>query len=165
MSRGALVLGAVLAIAGIARADGGAVRLKQTAGPFAVTVFTPEPLRAGPTDISVLVQSAPGGATILDAGVELTLTPPEGDAPIHAAATRELSTNKLLVAAIVDLDRPGTWNLRADIRRGDERARVEGEIEVGAAPPRWQSLWFYLALPFAVVGLFVVGQLLKRRRP
>ena len=45
-------------------ADGGTLRTRQQAGPFIVSIFTaPEPLRAGPVDVSVLVQSS--GGTVL----------------------------------------------------------------------------------------------------
>src|SRR5437868_5841580 len=40
-----------------ARADGGMIRLSEQNGKYRITVFTsPAPLRAGPVDISVLVQ-------------------------------------------------------------------------------------------------------------
>ena len=60
-------------------ADGGLLRTRQQAGPFIVSIFTaPEPLRAGPVDVSVLVQSS-GGAVLSDAVVDILLesaTPP-----------------------------------------------------------------------------------------
>ena len=43
----------------VARADGGVVRLRQRAGGYQIAVFTsPTPIRAGPVDVSVLVQDA-----------------------------------------------------------------------------------------------------------
>src|SRR5262249_156491 len=55
---------------GHARADGGTVRLSQRAGGYQVTVFTePTPLRAGPVDVSVLVQDAATGQALPGAQV------------------------------------------------------------------------------------------------
>ena len=43
-------------------ADGGTVRLSEEQGRYRITVFTaPAPLRAGPVDVSVLVQEAATG--------------------------------------------------------------------------------------------------------
>ena len=60
-------------------------RVKQ-AGPFIVSIFTaPEPLRAGPVDVSVLVQSS-GGAVLTDAVVDILLE--SATAPDRAAASQ-----------------------------------------------------------------------------
>jgi len=62
--------------------DGGTLRLRQDTGPFMVSVFTaPQPLRAGPADVSVLVQDRASTEVLLDAEVTLTLRPPDG-APV-----------------------------------------------------------------------------------
>ncbi|HEV3259998.1 MAG TPA: hypothetical protein VG013_24230, partial [Gemmataceae bacterium] len=43
----------------MAMADGGAIRLSEQKGDYQITVFTaPTPLRAGPVDVSVLIQNA-----------------------------------------------------------------------------------------------------------
>ena len=56
-----------------ARADGGLLRARQAAGPFIVSIFTaPEPLRAGPVDVSVFVQSSEGDV-LTDAVVDILL--------------------------------------------------------------------------------------------
>src|SRR5437588_12678333 len=58
-----------------ARADGGAVRLCERAGNYQLAVFTaPTPFRAGPVDVSVLVQDAATGECIPQARVTLCLT-------------------------------------------------------------------------------------------
>jgi hypothetical protein len=163
LSRTALHLLAVLLIAGAAHADGGAIRLQGTAGPFAVTVFSPEPLRAGLADLSVLVQSEAGGETILDATVDFTLEPPAGGV-VRARATREAATNKLLLAAEVDLIEPGAWKLHVDVQRGAETGQLDGVLAVEPSPPRLWSLWPYLALPPIIVALFAIGQWLSHRR-
>ena len=59
-----------------AQADGGAVCLHETSGPFLVTVFvSPYPLRVGPADISVLVQDQRTGEVVLDPIIKLAIHP------------------------------------------------------------------------------------------
>ena len=56
-------------------ADGGLVRLSVTQGGYRITVFTsPTPLRAGPVDISVLVQDAVTGEGLPEAQVSVRLS-------------------------------------------------------------------------------------------
>ena len=53
-------------------ADGGTVRLSQRQGGYRITVFTaPTPFRAGPVDISVLVQDAATGQPVPEAHIPL----------------------------------------------------------------------------------------------
>ncbi len=58
----AILSSVILHPSSLARADGGAVRLRQRSGGYQIAVFTePTPLRAGPVDVSVLVQDAETG--------------------------------------------------------------------------------------------------------
>ncbi len=95
-----------------ALADGGRIVLMERQRDYRISVFTsPEPLRAGPIDISVLIQDAETGEPIANAQIIVTLT--SAGAPfrtIHAVATNGAATNKLLSAALVDLPEPGEWN-------------------------------------------------------
>jgi len=151
--------------AGLSRADGGAIRIQEDAGPFRITVWSaPEPLRVGPADLSVLVQRRDGGAAVLDAQVELRLDGPEPETPDEARATRAQATNQLLQAAVVTLPVAGTWTLRASVRQGGDAVEVAGELLVAAPPPRLGGLWPYLALPPAAVACFALRERLKRRR-
>ena len=151
--------------AGAARADGGAIRVQEVAGPYRITVWSaPEPLRAGPADLSVLVQRADDGSPALDAEVELRLEGPAPGPPVVARATREQSTNGLLYAAAVTLPAAGTWRLLAAVRRGSDAVEVGGELPVAPARPRLWSLWPYLALPPAAVAAFALRERLLRRR-
>src|SRR5262245_42446291 len=152
-------------VAGAARADGGAIRVQEVAGPFRITVWSaPEPLRAGPADLSVLVQRADDLSPALDAEVELQLEGPLPGPPIVARATREQSTNGLLYAAPVALPAAGTWRLSAKVRRGGDAVEVGGELPVAAARPRLWSLWPYLALPPVALAAFALRERLIRRR-
>ena len=82
--RAALAVAVLLLSAPAAWPDGGVVRSRETRGGLVVTVFTaPDPLRAGPQDVSVLVQD-PSGTPVLHAEVTRDLidvpayTPEEG---------------------------------------------------------------------------------------
>jgi hypothetical protein len=81
--RSAQLLTALLLLAlssGHALADGGIIRLRETQGPFVITIFTAsEPVRNTPVDVSVMVQKADSSEAILDATVELALTAPALD--------------------------------------------------------------------------------------
>lgn len=150
----------------VALADGGAVRLKQTAGDFTVTVFgAPESLRAGPVDLSVLVQRGTGGEAVLGAAVTLVLTPPGAASSKDLPATREAATNKLLYAAGTTLPAPGAWELAVEVRPPDgPPVRIAGVLPVGAAAPRWAAIWGWLAFPPVAVVVFALHQRLLRRR-
>src|SRR5947199_7831416 len=85
------------------RADGGAVRLREQAGAYQVTVFTsPTPLRAGPVDVSVLVQDA-AGECVPEARVAVRLAARGTGEALECPATAEAATNKLLRAAVFQL--------------------------------------------------------------
>jgi len=161
----AVLIASLLAGAAAARADGGVVRLSEARGDLLVTVFTaPAPLRAGPVDVSVMVQESAGRRPVLDASVSIVLRSKVDHAVIHAAATRAQATNKLLYAAIVDLPVAGDWNLEVTVERGATLARVATGLSADTAVPRLRSLWPYLAFPPVVIALFVLHQRLGRPR-
>jgi hypothetical protein len=149
----------IVLVARGARADGGSVQLQQVDGAFRVTVFTaPTPLRAGPADISVLVQDVANDEPVLDAEVVLALTSTGADAALHAAATRQQASNKLLYAALVNLPSAGAWDLRVTVRRGRAAAVVGGRMAVAPALPPLLAHWPYLAFPPIAVLVFAVHQ-------
>src|SRR5262245_57509278 len=79
-------IGYVLGITG-AHADGGTVQFKKSAGPFSITVFTtPSPLRAGPVDISLMIQSSVNQQPLLDCVTEVHLRK-EGEVGMSSEAT------------------------------------------------------------------------------
>ena len=102
-------------------ADGGLLRARRAAGPFIVSIFTaPEPLRAGPVDVSVLVQSS-GGAVLTEAAVDILVE--STTRPIErrqARATHDAASNKLTSAAVVDLPAAGEWTLTVSVRHNGE---------------------------------------------
>ncbi len=146
-----------------AHADGGAVQFEKSAGPFVITVFTtPSPLRAGPVDISLMIQSRENQQPVLDCHALVQLHK-EGAMSIRSEATHEAAQNKLLYAAQVKVPEPGPWELEAAIKHGNDLINVAGEITVASSNPVLLIYWRSLALPPLFISLFAVNQWLKRR--
>jgi hypothetical protein len=153
-------------------ADGGKLRVMQTEGDYQVTVFTsPNPLRAGPIDLSVLVQEVRTGRAVAEAAVVVRLTRPDDSYPhIIAEATAAAATNKLLQAALVELPVPGSWDVcvQCTISQADADARrlTEVRFTMEASPPlpRWLLVWPWFAWPMAAVLVFALHRTLVARR-
>lgn len=112
--------------------DGDVVRMQATSGPFHITVFTePDPLPAGPCDISVLVQDRRTGEPVLDEPVSLAISHANAtnDPPALTAATAEASSIKLLEAGTVDLPHEGAWKLRVSVGSGAGASVVQGTLK------------------------------------
>jgi hypothetical protein len=158
----------LLAIVGFARliqahADGGAVQFEKSAGPFVITVFTtPSPLRAGPVDISLMIQSRDSQQPVLDCQAFVQLRK-EGAMSIRSEATHEAAQNKLLYAAPVQVPESGLWELEVAIKHGNDSINIAGEITVAPANPVLLVYWRSLALPPLFISLFALNQWLKRR--
>jgi hypothetical protein len=128
-------------------------------------VFTsPTPFRAGPVDVSVFVQSAATGEVVTEArvAVRAALRGRMADAVSHAATT-EAATNKLFRAALFDLPEPGWWQMDVAIDDVPEPVRVRFEVEAAPAPPRWHTLWPWIAWPVVAIALYSVHRLLVSR--
>jgi hypothetical protein len=145
-------------------ADGGTVQLREASGPFVVTVFTaPETLRAGPIDISVLVQDREKGGVILDAAVNLAVEPAAGAGPrfqIHA--THAQARNKLLQAATIDTPVAGWWTMHISVSTNGAQAAVVTRVLVLPATSRLAGIWPYLIVPPVAIALFALHQALRR---
>jgi hypothetical protein len=154
---------ALLALDLRAQADGGIVVLHHVTDLFVVTIFTASvPLRAGPVDISVLVQDRASGQPVLDGEVFIRLRRESG-MTVDERATREVAQNKLLYCAQMTLPEAGRWELEATIKRGKEAASVLGQVSAAAPRPFLLSYWRSLSLPPVVIALFALNQWLKRR--
>jgi hypothetical protein len=146
-----------------AHADGGAVQFQKAAGPFRITVFaTPTTLRAGPVDISLMIQSRDNQEPVLDCQTMVQLRK-EGVTSIRSEATHEAAQNKLLYAAHVKVPESGLWELEAAIKQGNASINITGEITVAPSAPVFLVYWRSLALPPLIISLFVMNQWLKRR--
>lgn len=147
------------------KADSGVMQFRKEAGPFLVTLFSsPSPLRAGPADLSVLVESAQTRTPILDAAVSLHLRSESGR-EADAGATHEQATNKLLYAALPTIPGPGTWEVQVMVSRQTTLAKAVGSIQVLPAPPAIVHYWPYFAIVPCLIGLFILNQYLKARKP
>jgi hypothetical protein len=148
------------------RADGGTVRLSQRQGDYQVTAFTaPTPFRAGPVDVSVLVQDARTGQPVPQARVTVRAAPRgrPGEATVQTA-TSEAATNKLFRAAVFEIPEPGWWEVEVAVEGGLGPARVRFEVEAAEAAPRWLALWPWLSWPALAILLFGIHQWLVRRK-
>jgi hypothetical protein len=153
-----------------ARADGGAVRWSEKRDGVELTVFTsPNPLRAGPVDVSVLVQNAGRGDAIPDADVQVRLIPHDRTAsPVHAVATHADATNKLLQAALVEVPSAGVWEVEVECTTaagaGTQTNFAKFSMEAGPPLPRWLAVWPWFTWPVAAILLFGVHRHLVARK-
>lgn len=159
-----LSLTAVLVPSSFLGADGGAVRLSERQGGYLITVFTsPTPLRAGPFDLSVLVQDAGKREMVADATIDVNLAPRGKPSKARRySATTDGATNKLFYAALCELSEPGWWNVEIAIEGPRGSARVGMELEAAEPLPRWLNVWPWFCWPALVVVLFGVHQVLAR---
>jgi hypothetical protein len=157
--------------------DGGAILARQTVNGLELTVFaSPAPLRAGPVDVSVLVQE--GGTPILDAKVEMAWSaggsssaewvPPccamESNAE-GIPAVRAHSNNRFLYSAIVPMKSSGPSELVIKVEQGGREASLTCNLEVRPPMPRALAFWPWLAFPpVAIAGFALHQSLLKSRR-
>lgn len=149
----------------IASADGGKVVFMEQQDGARLTVFiSPTPLRAGPIDVSTLLQDAETGEPIPDSQVTVKLDRAEGQRPILARATKDAATNKLLQAALVELPEPGAWDVEIDC--SGKRGSIHARFTVIAAPrsPSWLNVWPWFSWPAGAVLVFSVHRRLVRRR-
>jgi len=150
----------------ILRADGGVIRLSEQKGSYRITVFSaPTPLRAGPMDISVLVQDSATGE--LTSEVQVAIKTVRHDYPatkIHYSATREAATNKLYYAANLDLPGAGWYSFDVSIEGALGEANVRFEVEAAESLPPWLAFWPWVCWPALAILLFSIHQVLVRRR-
>src|SRR5262249_8102949 len=133
---------------------------------YRITVFTePTPFRAGPVDVSVLVQDARTGQPVKEARVTVraALRGRPGEAAVHPA-TVEAATNKLFRAACFEVPEPGWWEIEVAVEGERGPAQVSFEVEAAEPLPRWLSLWPWLGWPVLAIVLFAVHQVLVWRQ-
>jgi hypothetical protein len=156
--------------------DGGAVITRQTIDGLLLTVFaSPAPLRAGPVDVSVLVQK--GEKPVLDAAVDISWQakstssadwlPPcctmesrtEG-----IPALRGHSNNKFFYSAIVPMTTAGPSLLRIRVLEAGREVLLSCDLDVRRPLPPLLAFWPWLAFPPVAIAGFVLHQRLSRPR-
>ena len=159
---GLAALAAVLVLIGGSRsasADGGVMRAREEQGGWLIHVATsPQPLVAGTSDVSVLVQEAASLKLDSAAEVRVRINPRERPGEmIELLASTEAATNKLFRACLVELS-PGWHDVSVTCANGERTAKVNFEMEVGAPPATGGKLWPWIAWPVVPVFLFAVRQ-------
>lgn len=161
----------LLLVAGFSRASahaGGEARLVSAeAGPFLISLWTlPNPMVAGEANFIAAVGQPTaetgdtGGVVVLDADLQLTLTPPSGPA-FSLPVTHETATNKLFYESYMTLDEVGTWQASLQISRGAEQGTAAFEFTVAPAP--FNANWMLIG-GIAIVVLALGWMALQTRR-
>jgi hypothetical protein len=160
------VLSLILPPSSFLRADGGTLCLLERVGGYQVAIFTsPTPLRAGPVDVSILVQDASTRERVPGARVVVRLKRHGTTEPaLEYEATTEAATNKLFHAAKFDLPESGHWDIEVRVDGSLGPARVRCEVEAAGPLPRWLEVWPWVGWPVLAILLFGVHQRLVRRR-
>jgi hypothetical protein len=143
------------------QADGGTVRLSQREGDYQITVLTaPTPLRAGPIDVSVLVQKAVNNELVLDGQVTIKATRRGYPSQVIShVASAKAATNKLFRAANFELPKPGSWDVQVSIDGPLGDANVGFAMEAAEPLPKWLAMWPWFSWPALVIILFGAHQL------
>ena len=168
MTNARLFLAAVVMLQPLAalQADGGTLRFSERHGGYSITVFTaPTPLRAGPVDVSVFVQDAVTGESVI--GAQITVQARLRDHPeatIHQRATTNAATNKLFQAAVFDLPEAGWWDVAIVVEGLRQPLAVHFEMEADEPLPRVWEMIPWIVWPVVVVFLFFVHKWLMGRK-
>ena len=146
--------------------DGGTLRVWERQGRYEIAVFTsPNPLVAGPVDISVLILDSRSGDPVRDAKVIVKIEPlgRPGEAVSHPATT-EAATNKLLLVAVFELPKPGSWLVEIAIDGMRDSAPLRFKMEAAGGPPEWMAFWPWVCWPAPVILLYGIHQRLVWRK-
>ncbi|MFA7344654.1 MAG: hypothetical protein WC003_10140 [Terrimicrobiaceae bacterium] len=176
-----LVIALFPAASSLLRADGGVTVGQIERDGLRVTAFAaPVPVRAGPLDVTFLVQEIPSNRPVTDARIECSvrkLDPPSPD-PVRlpawcstvAPGTRVLATsthsrNKLLSGAYLPLTGPGRWELDIRVARGPSAFSAAIPLSVAAPQPPLSIWWPLIAwVPVAILVYVWRGCLVRAKR-
>ena len=171
----------LLTTSALMHADGGITVGQIEREGLRVTVFAaPVPVRAGPLDVTFLVQETPSNQPVTDARIACSvrkLGPPSPNpvrlpawcstiAPgARIPATSAHSRNKLLSGAYLPLTEPGRWELNIQVTRGLTSFSASLPLDVSAPLPPLSTWWPLIALGPAAILLYVWrGFLLRAKR-
>jgi hypothetical protein len=159
-----LPVSAVLLLPSRAAADGGTLRLSEQKDGYWIAVFTtPTPLRAGPADISVLVQEAATGEPATGLQVSIAVQKRDGHSgEIRHPATTQAATNKLFYAATFDLPEAGRYSVKVCMIGDRGATNTSFDVESAEPMPTALSELPWVGWPVLAISLFVVHQLLVK---
>lgn len=147
-------------------ADGGRLVHVERVDGFIISIFVaPAPPRAGPIDVSVLLQRADDDTVIDDAQIAVSMQQAsDSSMAVSGPATREQATNKLLRSAWLDIPAAGEWKGVVHCSIADRSITAPFTIEVSQALPAWTMLAPWFLWPIIIVLLFGVHRFLRRRK-
>ena len=129
------------------------------AGEFKLTVWTsPDPAKVeDELHVAVAVTLAEDASPVLDADVEVQLTPDSGGQPISARALTEDSENKFLYEAVIDLQESGEYTVVVKVSgRDGSTGEASFDIEVEGSGFRITSYNVCYTKLLRVVGLAII---------
>jgi hypothetical protein len=116
-------------------------------------------------DVSVLLQDAATGDMAADARVVVgVMRAGEPDTPARYPATQEAATNKLFRAAQFTLPEAGRWQVEVAVEGPAGSASSRFEVEAAEPLPGWLGMAGWVGWPVVPIFLFVVHQIVVRRR-
>lgn len=159
-------------------ADGGITLGQIERDGLRVTIFAaPVPIRAGPLDLTFLVQEIPSNQPATDARIECSvqrLSPPSPN-PVRLPtwcstlspgarlpATAQHSRNKLLVGVYLPLTEAGRWQLTMDVARAQTRFTASLPFDVSPPQPPLETWWPLIAVVPAAILLYLWRSILIR---
>jgi hypothetical protein len=126
---------------------------------------SPTPVRAGPVDISVLVQDADSGRPLLDVPILVQAQSIQHPRErLSAPATNEAATNKLFHASVLDLSTPGTWHFEVVPEDMGQEQPIQFDLEVDETLPRWLDQAPWIGWPVLAIAIFAIHRALVHRR-
>jgi len=139
--------------------DDQVLRLSRQEGPFVISIYGPSgELSSGPASFGILLQDRSSHEVLLESDVDLLLRDPANEnqppAPVRASRGDE---NKLLFAAEVDLDAPGTRTLDITVRNANRNATLSMPLEVSTtAEPGFGFRWSYVVVLMIATALGLI---------
>jgi hypothetical protein len=127
----------------------------ETFGPYRLFVTSsPAPAQTGKVTFVARITDPKTGATVKDADVRVSLSLPDTDVRLDAAATHQDAGNPVDYAAHVQIDQPGQYDgvLRVSAAAGPTEITFVQPVMA----PRSTSMLLILALPF-VAALVILG--------
>lgn len=170
----------LFASAALLLADGGITLGQIDREGLRVTVFAaPVPIRAGPLDVTLLVQEISSNQPVTDAVVTCSLQKSGPPSPsslrlpawcsaivpgARIPATLAHSRNKLLFGAYLPLTEPGRWELNIQVTRGPTSFSSTLPLDAAAPQQQLSTWWPLIALVPAAILLYVWRTTLLRAR-